>query len=1585
MDDRVVTTHSLTQIIDRMYPGLITKAGVTSMLQTLKKHRRVSLKEIADLILYIADTSHREWNIEVILNSINDVFDSINWRGVYEKFLEEDLKIWNAEYLYTLVDCWVHVSGIITVPFEVFFRRWINRDNQIDFLRILLESDERRTQVYSNIFFEKIVTKEELRLSKYKKSIEYESNLNSVELFKSIKDIEAIGIIEKIAEKSPEYCILGLAAVHPFCLEIFDSLFIKFCEGNSSNLLYHILFTKHKWFMLHTFRRISDRISLTRTLDIFLEHKMLPVVTDLLEPRDLCFNLIILSSRRDHLNLEVWLNNNFNSCSVDFVNYLHSKLLRSGISEKCDSAKIEDERKSEILSIKDEAEEPHTPHDTLCAEMTDVKHNSTEQSDLFLRSDSEIFPFNKTIINSVLKTIENKDLSDESHNKINDIKARLIDTKISDKTACSVHATRFISEIISSQIEIEDSIFKIKEMIKSDEVSQSFVKSIFGLLIDNYSNLYKLPNSDMLAVFFGELIKRRIFFKPFMKVALNLIHNSLKFPESEREHAFAFRILEMFLPENPEFFEEVESIESVRNGLIKKELILIDEDSQTSADLNGILKAILSIDNIEIEDMYTRGSSSVDSSRIGNEIKGFARNDVIDAETILDRMSRISLSEEFAASNIPVNNFITNYTFNTNKPFKLYVFYILRNLEPVNFESFLKFTAMQNVCFREFLIESGFAIVKNSFIYKFESELEFYSNLGSFLGLLILAQNKAVNLETFDFKNFILKSIEYRRITVCVYFVVNLLKQGSKGIICIPNNPWLMSIVDLLSELHTCTLLHIRKVIHELFVHFGIKMQNRPTVRMKEHLIKYNVAYEGIIRQVIASALDFSVREICNKMVKSAVGISRITAIKTFNRLIMAQCIYNNSGGLEDNQLISFSGFIKDDSKRFFLFRNLFVNLTRALIHLSAQEPLKASICGNLTNFLKLSLNDLPIDKIYQIASDNIKTCCSFIEKVAITQVNEIANSVYNTINNNCMFTGLSIDNPATGRVHTDPSYVSLEDKTGVSTNDNYPFNIKIINQSNFTEKTHVRSIENSEYQEIRSFLIQIGRKMPLKKRDYISEEWPLLLGKDREEHFSKMVKFIEAATDRDNQCLCLCKYLVGHALENNCENEFIFKFLIKILQISDRTKREVIGWLLYSSDCKKNNIPFIKKFIEYGLIYLDEFDQALARSLSNLVCDINFVLDLLTILILGDIKYCTVYDFIRTIEILNKMNDNPRVFDFFKKIELGMMKFTEMSDTPFDEALATLKFNAHPDQIRASFKAQYTLNFKAAVKSSWHHFVLYSGSFRFFKIDALALLVKEGLFTHMKDSLVLLVQAYSKRHHLFFMFYCRFFVKVLDHIEDSVENRIIVSKIIEIMAPSSLPGFASQFLEIMNHKFITKFLSRAEAFFYFKDILSVFEADPDYESLVTQFFIKNNNYSKKYNLYLSYICPENSPTLKNLFNQSKSRAYVEKGTSPYFSTFYCLSKYTKTNADYNILIDNLNENNPTTALVIDKLNAMINKGISRNEIVLTLLIRSHAPHVPAGLTLACTELLGKKECKSIVDHYTAIFFKKGNSPIKIE
>ncbi|KAM0681306.1 hypothetical protein GINT2_000505 [Glugoides intestinalis] len=1456
MDEKVIQHSSLKQIIDRMFPEKLNSQMLSTTIQSLKRQRKVSLREIADLILFIADTSHRDWNLELILKTLNDTLDNINWRDVYEKFFESDLKIWNKEYLYTLVDCWLIISGIITVPYEIFFRRWINRENQIEFFKILLDCDEKRTQVYSNIFFEKLVTKEDLK-NKCKRNVEYESNLNSVELFQSFKDIDAVEIIDMIKETSPEYCALGLATVQPFCEQVFDALLIQFADGITSQFVYYVLFSRHLNATLSSFKRSYEKISLTRILDIILEHKMLPVIVEVPAPEDMCYDVIILSSRRDHLNLEIWLTNYLKKNSSLFINYLSGKLLTT---PKKESGGIDG--LTGISTFKEE---------------------------------SEIFPFNRLIINSIIKILESSfaTISNDSLNVIREIKSKMIANKGLEKPAYSDKATVFISEVINSQIEVEDAIQRLRDLLKGDTVV--FVKRVFSLLIDNYSSLYKMPNSDMLAVFFGELIRKKIMLSPFLKVSLQLIKNSLKHPENDREYAFAFRILEIFFTEIPEFFFEIEDIESVRYGLIKKELIIVDDDAQREIELEELLNIIF---NIEDDKTDFDQKFNVESAMASLCLEGILPN--------------------------PLGNKATNGQICR---------YFYRNLNESTIDQFYKYCRNQPNSFVGIVAQKGFSLIKLMFTYKTQNELQYCGLIGTFLGKILIGRNKPVNLDVFDFKSFLLKSIEYRRIAVSVAFVVNFLKEGRNGIIFVPYNPWLMSILDLLLELYPCTLAKVREKIAYLYTHFNMKITHRSTLRMKEHLVKYIIEYDGALRQVIAAALDFSVREICNKIVKSCFGVAKSTATALFSKI--------------------------RGENRFFLFRNLLINLTKALIHISAQEPLKASICGNITHFLKLSMNDLSLENVYNIVSQNLLVCCSVIEKAGITQVNEVVATIYNDL--------ISKEDSSVLQPIPGPDAKIL---------------LRIVSESCFVEKVNIRSIENVEYQEIRSFLIHLGKKMPTKRKDYISEEWHTLLGQHKTVNFKRIMSVITNSPDKDEMCLSLCKYLVGHALKTNCTEEYIFKFITSIFDVSAKCKKEVVGWLIYSEDSKKFNILLIKKFVEYDFICLEEYDQSLSKLLK--VDDhkfLAFVLDLLDTLILSKIKLCTVYDFIYTIESLNRVNDNTRVFEFFKKIEAGMMKFHDSGAefSVFDEFLKELNRNIPPEQYLACFRENYRMekqNFKLAFKSCWHHFVLYSGSFRYFKIDILAILVRDDLFNNLKESLKYFVQAYSKQHYLFFLFYCRFIVKTLDFVEENIENRIMIWKILELLSPTNVPGFTAQFIEIMNHTFVTKYFERNEAYWIAKELLKAVKFNQRLEPLVFAFFSRHILYFSRFSLYLSYYCPFECINLKNLFNQVRPKT-AEKASNTFFNTFYNLTMHTKTMTAYSDIIENLAENGPITSFAIENLKNMIERNVYTREIILLLLIRSSGKNVPAGIKSACNELFKRNDIKEIVADYETRFFNK--------
>ncbi len=287
------------------------------------------------------------------------------------------------------------------------------------------------------------------------------------------------------------------------------------------------------------------------------------------------------------------------------------------------------------------------------------------------------------------------------------------------------------------------------------------------------------------------------------------------------------------------------------------------------------------------------------------------------------------------------------------------------------------------------------------------------------------------------------------------------------------------------------------------------------------------------------------------------------------------------------------------------------------------------------------------------------------------------------------------------------------------------------------------------------------------------------------------------------------------------------------------------------------------------------------------------------------------------------------------------------------------------------------SFDFKSYLKSSWNHFVLYSGSYRFFKSDILAILVKDNFALYLKEALSFLVQAYQKSQYLFFVFFCRFVIKAMDNLEDSLDNRNMIFKLLEVIMPSKFPGFTAQFIEILNHNFIAKFLDKPEFFMIYQDLLNILEYDDRYEYAITQFFTTHSNFVKKFNLYLSYTCPQHSVNLKNLFNQSKSKGMVEKTTNPYFSVFYNLGKHIRVNTTYGLLIENLNEQNSITLYIISCLRSMLDRNINSREIILMLLIRNYCENCPLGVKLACEELFMRGDSQYLIREYKRQYFNK--------
>lgn len=1460
----------LKEILERLDPQEINKDLISEILQRIKQKRQIEKKEIARMILFMADFPERNWNIKGIMEAIKINLEEINWRDVYSYFLEEDFNIWSLDSLYVIIDCWVCISGIITVPYEIFFKRWKNSRSQIYFIRLIIESDERKTQLYSNVFFKRIVKLEETRNLRFKNILNYESTFNCVELFECIKTLDSNILIEQIAKKAPEWCLLGLSHVYPSFKRFFDELLINFMRGSSSNFVFYILFKNISKIILQNLQKyMSNGISLSKVLDIILEQKMLPFVSEELDPPNICMDIIILSSLRDHLNLGIWLNNMMVSKKDIFanilINYIEFKV--QGITEM----------KSEFdLNVK--------------------------LNNLII---DKLFPLTVEIIITFIKTIElfQKQLNFETINRLNQLKKQIpqiIKIKKGNDYNIEEQASSFISSIINSQMTIKEGVENIKEMQKGDNNLKELTFRIFSTLIENYTALYKLPNSDLLANFYGELIKNDIIPKPFLKVALSYLKESLRYPETDREFHFAFKCLESFIRKMPKFLSEIETIENVKNNLLKKELILVDENFYSRMKFHELFELCF---KFNVSNEHISILNNLKNSKISENIE------VLNKEEFGIILFRIVEKEEVSVIIKIADQMKNNFEF-------VY--------------SCLNFTK----------------ILLN---FHMENEIEFVKKLGTIIGSLTLARNKIVILEKFDFKKFLIDSIECRRILFSVAFLCSVLKQGKQGKIFVPNNPWLMRILNILSELYSCTLQNVRKEIFEIFKFFNLPLTHTSITNFKsktrDYLLEYSFQNESSgfskidnenIKHVISLAFDFSIREIFETIVENACEIALKTGMALFKTIEV------------------------EKGNDFPLFRNLLINLTKSLCYVSSQEPLRACMSGNINYFLKLSSIELTPEEINFLVTNNQENCCDLIERSGVSRISDLINE----------------------------NFKNTEIRYGTNTD----IDLEILENTTHVEKIHIKPIEQMDYQEVKSHLLQISRKKIENSLDFVSEEWHCLLGNNSEEEFNRIISFIVKSEDKDLECLKLCKYITGHLVKiGNQTNisgisenvdfvsqedslEFLFQCLKNVFKISHRTQKEVLSWLIYSSDPRRFSVKFVSKFIEYQLLNLVEYDQALAKSLNNEE-NIDFIINLLSNLLTEDVQICTVYDFIATLESLSNLSDNTKVYDFFQKISSLMMLFENFNTSEFEEIVKNEKFNIFLDTKKS--KIFKSVNVKSAFKSSWEHFVRHHKvptEYCFYKIDLFSKLCKNNINLYIKDTLEVFIDAYRKRNYLFIKFICRFFTKLFDIIEDTNENIKTVYDVINILKPSVCPFFTTGWLELIQHKFVFKLFDFAIA----EECLNILNLNDKFIYPVTKIFevVKDDKiFIKTYGIYLSYICKIKFIHLKNIFNRYRDNISYLENQNTYFkirrllqNNTFIAKDYFNTNLIFIYLFDNLNDRNLVTIHSSNALKTMINEKNNVNKLITLMWIYYNSEYVPIGLKIFYEELIKSEWVCKIID-----------------
>lgn len=1546
----------------------IRKEKIKAVLENEKID--LSDKTVSELLIYMVNTYSPEyrvsknevkyaWDYKEIIVALKEYKASLNWLEIFRNFDNDGLKIQSMSAFYLIIESWEAINGTNTFPYHLFLNKWTNERVQVDFLLYLIESNPAKTNIYINVFVTKILSVDDLKkLRNFEKEEEgvsgispgqnylpnnkhqltiktHESNFNCTELYKCINMLNSRMLIEKIAQLAPEWAFLGLPFVYPSFEDIFERLFFDLIKSERYLTLFSVLAKQNPTVLVENFSKaLHMGIQLGKILDYVLELKLLTYVSEKIDPPFFCYEILILSSRRDHLNIHLWIGNAFNTKKDEFINSFIWYLIK----------KLRDAKSK-------------------CAHMN---FKSTEQLNGFIKN---LFPMTYEQFSSIVKTLDllHPKFTKETCMIYNQLKETIppeLKCLAQRKLITEDHASEFITKIISQKTSIADGVILLKDMLKKGNLQEKEKgNKILLYLVENYNNFHRLNEWESMAIFYGKLIENNVFTSTYIKKAESNIIQSLKSYKENDQFYFSLRCLETFYgsikKEDSTLLKEVEKIKGIKECLSGKEPQLQNE----------VYTAGLSIKNLLDEIFYETKAHNYfdnDTNNVESKIDKLKLDEVEKLNDIFNFLRKDNL-------NLSASKFNALNAFDT--AFKLFIEYKIYDMR--NYELYNNFFEVLSNNFKEYFLHKSFITLKNMVNYKIERRFErqFVSHLGSFLGFLTISQDQIFTLDTFDMKAFIVECIERKRLALCVHFVVNFLKEGRNSLIFRPKNPWVMRVFAYLTEIYDYNV-ELQDEILQLCKIFNITIETRCKfseygIDKKLYLTNYSVdVSDFILKHVICLAIDFSVKEICQAIIDRTCTIALKTVIHLFT-----------------------NSYIGEENEKTYL-KNALTNTAKLLTRVSAEAPIQTSLVGNISYFTKQANLEIDTSTIHRITNDNASKCLKLLERAAMTKLLDCFEDLYKNYIDTKLFT-------QSGKKQNTRKTIE-DDKDNAN-------ELPLLTTSQYFERIEIKQIDPSEVVEVKNTLYNISKKVPNKKLTIINREWDNLVKVIDDERFflefERLITVIERSESKDALFENLCQCIVGYILKHETHQDMLFSLLSKIFSISFKTASNVVDWVIYGDDDRKMNISMVTGFIKYNLLNLAEFDQFISKQLKRTTKlseqfekMLQYVLGLLTKLVLGEIKICTPFDFVCTIETLSKMNEekfedriynvlrkfsemvmpsewycekngikygsfegmsvyedtyNRKIMSHFlyykeieKKFEIKALEANLFENEPFNNHQSSLEnFEMRVEFDKSSVKIkrlkypleerEFCLTMIGGIYLTWDSLIR---SFRFPSFHSYSKLVHvidciatpQELYLTFKVMLQYFFKAFEKKNYLYIRFLAFFVTEIIKKLErtyifgrtkaeyacfltSELESDFVNVLIpaLRVVSPMKVPHFTVAFLDIaLQPYFIDRIITNEQAFFIFPEFLFMLNCNDKLIFQCTQFFSKvekhHKTFFRSHSHYFSIICSNKFAFLKNMFNNEREFCFNQTNDSlnldTYINTYHSMLNYLKGEVNEKIL-----------------------------------------------------------------------------------
>ncbi|KAJ5075043.1 ccr4-not transcription complex [Anaeramoeba ignava] len=715
----------------------------------------------------------RQWDVPVIIQSIQEKFPELKWQDVINQLDNPDFYILDFKSFEFIINFFKKASQQ-PFPLKFVLSKWKNPSSQISFLFFAARSPpdllDFSTTPQLHTFKESF--------SRPKKSVIYSQpwmSFTLVELLLDLAQFDMKQIEENFLlplEFLPMLLLSGLIQV-PWKNYFAETLAKKMCQKVAIillgiypkfSVLLQELWKKDKYVVISSVIKKwrMEPKSISRLFDFMIELEGFTVVLEG-DDWDFIFEFASVASRRECVNLEYWLtkkltedHNFFAQC----VNFLQKKY------RKCQGDKnIEKDQLGVALSSDSlywyfkklfTFQKNHPP---------EIAQKIEAVFDDYLKMRPELLRYDLSFRNTIPYS------------------------QICEKQANEFFEKIFTKRISSQEIEHDLKMLRDSQITQNRDVFTCIIQSIFYEI----QNIEGYPNGQLqiIAEFFGSLVGREILELPLIMIAVENILKCLE--RSPQSNTFNFGLIALsqfkhIIVHNPEIFQRIEKLR-FSNEIM--EMLFQNQNLVTNSPHNNV-----NIDNTSrnqtpspsYEDAVVE-PQPIQNKEIENKIL-FIFNNLTQENA---KQKAQDLSQILSVQNTPwVARSVIAARASTVQDMHPIIIALLDNIENPSLCSQVLFELYRKI---QLLLKSP-TLLEN------EKERTSLKNMGNFLGLMTLQRNKPILQKYLNIKDILVEGFYQDKLQAIIPFVAKILSKCQKSKVFHSENPWLKSLVSVLTEIY---------------------------------------------------------------------------------------------------------------------------------------------------------------------------------------------------------------------------------------------------------------------------------------------------------------------------------------------------------------------------------------------------------------------------------------------------------------------------------------------------------------------------------------------------------------------------------------------------------------------------------------------------------------------------------------------------------------------------------------------------------------------------------------------------------------